>query len=210
MHTRKLILVEYDEDGNEVDRNVAVENEGLINYFGEENGFLPYRFLLDKDQREAFSVEQWKIIKDYDNPNLIQLHFKDEWVYSNPLLGYQSFRGCPKFDYAELNQEAKKFWDSFFKLSESMQAYILHTPTPDEDPYESDKISVLQKRWEWAEKIHGVYNAVNSKGEVVKRFGTDMPTLKQAKYYRQKYGCSIVYLSFDDWNQYVVNESELG
>lgn len=61
---------------------------------------------------------------------------------------------------------------------------------------------------EWVKNTHGIWYAVDNKGNRGMTY-SEKPTKKQAQYQRTKNGMRIVYLSFKDFKEYLVEENEL-
>lgn len=61
---------------------------------------------------------------------------------------------------------------------------------------------------EFIEERDGIYYAITKEGNRHWDF-IDKPTKKQARYQRNKHGNRIVFKSFTDWKEYLVNEDEL-
>ncbi|MGR5990167.1 hypothetical protein ACT7C6_09650 [Bacillus paranthracis] len=61
---------------------------------------------------------------------------------------------------------------------------------------------------EFIDERDGIYYAITKEGNRHWDF-IDKPTKKQARYQRNKHGNRIVFKSFTDWKEYLVNEDEL-
>ena len=206
MNTRKLVLIEYDENGNEVDRNVVAENQDLLKVHGAYDKLIKDRYLLDKHEREFYTSRQWDIMERVGVDGLIGYYAKEKGEYG----------GFNNFHHAEIIEERKLFWDAFFKEPIEKQEYILslfHSLCGDwvrlngEVLYNSAN---LKSCWDWVNKTAGEYQYVDNRGEVRSScYIEEKPTRKQAAYQRKKYGVRLVFCSFKDWKKYEVNESEL-
>ncbi|WP_346889191.1 hypothetical protein [Clostridium sp. UBA1056] len=60
----------------------------------------------------------------------------------------------------------------------------------------------------WIKSVIGIYYAVANDGTKGMSY-LEKPTRKQGKYQRQKHGKIIIFLSFNDWKEYIVSENEL-
>lgn len=211
MITKRLLLVEYDDNGNEIDRIPLAEHEDLLNILSYNERFVKSRYLLCKEDRSFFTDEQWKTIETYSNAISIYVSKEDN-------SGMYIFG--PKFHSAALEEEWKEFWINFFKEPEEKQRFILTLTDSVNSPgysywqiqigehpaltYDSKSIKSVVN---WVNNRTGIYYAVDNNNERTWDF-IDKPTLKQAVYQRRK-GRRIVFLNFKDWKEYLVSENEL-
>lgn len=89
------------------------------------------------------------------------------------------------------------------KISDVQQYFHVNLNSP----YARMKIDI-EEALEFIDSRDGIYYTVNNKGEKVWDF-VDKPTLKQYKYQIKKNGNRTVFLNFNDWKEYIVNESDL-
>lgn len=206
MNTKKLVLIEYDENGNEVDSNVIMENDELVNAINSGGQrIIPDRLFLDKKDRDLFTAEQWKIIEQLQGSSIVQIWADGRNKYGR-LIGEQVFIK------ANFNKELENVWHQFFKEPQGVQDFISKLLTNWTWhvllSYEFSFGCSLKEQIDWVNHTQGIYYAVDNQGNRVWDFVDEKPTLKQAKYQRKK-GRRIVFLNFKDWKEYIVNESEL-
>ena len=211
MNTRKLILVEYDDKGNEVDSNCLCTNEHLIEiYDGSLNHHLINdRYFLDKPDRDRFTIDQWDIMEKFAYPSPV-----DKWgdgEYSKYILGRQSYI----FSHAVLNDDVVTFWNKFFSSCKDKQKFVMNmfNNGAGSSYYWIVKIGYelefdsnnFVSCFNWVDKTSGVYYSIDDKGEKMWDFLEETPTIKQYKYQIKK-GRRIVFLSFTDWKEHLVRE----
>lgn len=211
MNTRKLILVECDEEGNEVDSNCLSDNEHLLEIQDHslKHQFVNDRYLLDKCDRDRFTPEQWDIIEKFAYPTPV-----DTWGEegnSKYILGRKSY----SFSHATLNEDMVGFWDKFISSCDDKQKFVMNlfnngagsnyywiVKMGYKYEYEpSDFVSCF----DWVDKTSGIYYSIDDKGEKKWDFLDEPPTVKQYKYQIKK-GRRIAFLSFKDWKEHLVKE----
>ena len=126
MNTRKLILVEYDEESNEVESNCLVENGELLDFikFPTQKPLVGDRYLLDKHDRNRFTMEQWEIIENSGSYSPVDRYGATEDVIDGNG-GVRLSYSKHIFSHATLNAEMVAFWDMFFSSCEEKQQFII-------------------------------------------------------------------------------------
>lgn len=209
MNIKKIMIVEYDVDGNEIEKNCLVEHRDIIDLYrgGYNLERFPKRFLLDKLDRDIFTEKQWLTIERSDYPDMIDIHFEKNNFFKI------------EFIHADINTKSLAIWKSFFKESKEKQKFILgiygHLHYPSWQWIINMKTKLNYERedfkscYDWVNKTNGLYYAVDNNGTRTWDFIDVKPTEKQAKYQRVTNGRRIIFLSFNDWKEYTVNEDEL-
>ena len=211
MNTRKLILVEYDEKGNEVDSNCLSDNEHLLEIKDHslQHQFVNDRYLLDKCDRDRFTPDQWDIIETFAYPSPVRT-----WG-SEQISGNTIKRRSYNFSHATLNDDMVVFWDKFISSCVEKQKFVINlfNNGSDRDFYwlvepghkfeynPRDLISCF----DWVDKTNGVYYSVDDKGEIMWDYLDQIPTVKQYKSQIKK-GRRIAFHSFKDWKEHLVKE----
>lgn len=200
MNSRKLVLIEYDEDGNEVEKTCLSDNEGLLKVFSHNSRYIKARYLLDKKDRDFFTNEQWKTI---------------EYFWESPVDIYSDDSG--KFAYATLNIDRANIWKNFLSESLELQSYVKsiydygcgsswqwHIHPGSEPQYDERKFISC---YGWVKNTSGIYYSVNNNGLRCWDFVNQKPTLKQVKY-QEKKGRRIVFFNFNDFKEYSTSISD--
>ncbi|KGO15593.1 hypothetical protein NZ45_00900 [Clostridium botulinum] len=108
MNNKKVFIIEYDDNNNEIDRNCIADEKWLFkNYYQ----FVNRRYLLDKKDREIFNDKQWEIIE----------YFEDE-----PIRLYTSMDSDYSYliSNAKLNVDKIEIWKSFFNEPIELQQFV--------------------------------------------------------------------------------------
>lgn len=203
MNKKKIYIIEYDDCGKEIDRNLIADNESLRNLFFIDRCAINKRFLLDFNYRNIFSSEQWDFIENFSD--IIKIYkSKDD----------------DKFAYAEISEDDIEFLKNLFnnekeilefikKLSydsyyNQSSFWILSSKGHPSLSYSSKKLISI---YNWIKNRSGIYYAIDNSGTKTWDF-VDKPTKKQAIYQRRK-GRRIAFLSFSDFTEYIISENEL-
>lgn len=188
---RSLTLKEYDDKGNLIDCRVLPEwvakvaYESVLNYGGiKEVSRAEYYY--------GFSDEQWEFIKlIYKNP-------KGYYFYDNNFMEY-----C-KCLFEKNPIEKLLLAASLSKETYCMKGNLNVHPTSEFFGKKFD----FEEALKFIEERPGIYYAVDKQGRRTYDF-VDKPTKRQASYQRNKNGYRVVFLSFRDWKEYVVDEEQL-
>lgn len=212
LNSRKLILVEYDEEGKEVDRNCLSENEQLSEIFIPNPELASTlircvndRYLLDKCDRDRFTPGQWDIMEKYEYPSPV-----DIWTWEDD-------DEVTTFSNATLNDDLVAFWERFFSSCKEKQKFVqnlfnngfkrnrtwLVEPGHKLDYDEEDFVSCF----EWVDKTDGVYYCQDYKREKMWDYLNEIPTIKQFKD-QSKARWYMVFLDFKDWKEHHVYEKD--
>ncbi|WP_407301696.1 hypothetical protein [Clostridium botulinum] len=200
MNNKKVFIIEYDDNNNEIDRNCIADEKWLFkNYYQ----FVNRRYLLDKKDREIFNDKQWEII-EYFEGEPIRLYTSMDSDYS-----------C-LISNAKLNVDKIEIWKRFFNEPIELQQFVKkiykqhlwqwHINRPIKDGIPFDDYS-FQGCYSWVKSISGIYYSVYNDGTRCWDFIDNKPTYKQAKYQDNK-GRRIIFFSFKDWKEYIMNLNE--
>lgn len=193
---RKLMMVEYDDDKNIIDVRRFGDDElsmFLCNMWNEYKQIEIAR----KKHREQFSEEQLELIHR---------------IIINSA-GWRAYESEKELSFI-LDEDVELFKEILKEPIEKIE-FALKLANPMEgsfnvqlaSPYSRMKLNFLQAL-EFINNREGIYYTVTNEGKRRWDF-VDKPTLKQYRYQLQKNGERTVFLSFKDWKEYLVNESDL-
>lgn len=194
---RVLVLKEYDDDGNlleerEFDKKDLASFIGIVKNEYEELKVARYEYL------KQFTKEELDIIRD------IMFNMA---VYSN----YNNGKGYVGFS----TENEVEWYKKIIKFPKEMIEFALSLSDCSSFTFNvAMKSDYFGKRFSFIEAMNfiigreGIYYTINNEGKRVYDF-IDKPTLKQYKYQIRKNGHRTVYLDFNDWKEYIVNESNL-
>lgn len=216
MNKKQLYLIEFDENGNEIDRNLIVDTKSLLTITGDDyqHNLIPSKYLIDKKDKDIFTGEQWSIMEETCE-SIINIELKED------VFGKNIIRRRNHLINVFLDEKLMQVWKYFFNQNKEMQEFVLNNMLVDcydrspqfwKIPIKGNRAldyngNSLDSCINWIESRTGIYYAVNNSG--VKEWDfVDCPTLKQARYQRKK-GRRIIFLSFENWKEYLVKEEEL-
>ncbi|WP_154826931.1 hypothetical protein [Clostridium butyricum] len=208
MNKKKVYIIEYDDNGNEIDRNLLTDNESLRNLLLLNQYAVNGRFLLDLNYRSLFSSEQWDFIENFSD--IIKVYIKKD----------DDFDFYPKFAYANINDEDVALLKELFNgprerlelIKNLRYSSYYNKPSfwilsPDGHTSITYDKNSLKSIYNWINSRDGIYYSINNNNSKTWDF-VDRPSKKQAIYQRRK-GRRIVFLSFRDFKEYIINEYEL-
>ncbi|CUB59646.1 hypothetical protein BN2127_JRS10_05162 [Bacillus subtilis] len=193
LKNKRVIIQDLDEDGNVIQETVANESDKdtMLSALVAKYGFAALTPLKALDE---FTDEEKKI-KNYITDEDCK-YLTDKRI--------QEFRslfdehGVRKIDFA-------------LHISQGSQ----HNPYSSYHSYflvqmgsEYARSYTFKEALEFIDERDGIYYAITKEGNRHWDF-IDKPTKKQARYQRNKHGNRIVFKSFTDWKEYLVNEDEL-
>lgn len=198
MKNRKLILNEYDDDGNIIASQEVSEKMFSMAMMSWWN----YGDILDIPRvaiRNKYNEKEWS--------RITELFY---YIYANDRVGTNRY---PKFD--EIDEDFCMYISIFLAMEDEKYKFIMSISriqgcvfnTKLASPYAYKEYG-LQEAIEFIAERDGIYYTVDNKGNRVYDF-VDRPTLKQAKYQRTKNGNRTVFLDFGSWKEYIVNECDL-
>lgn len=189
LKTRKVFLNEYDEEGNLIESR-ELSDWHLKSVLAMARNYKREIDVLSISIKNKFSKKEWDLI---------------EIIEKSILGGRMDFYDEHNINILKdlLNEPEEKIR---FAADMSANIYKKYIPTL-ESPYPYEKIDFLDGI-KFINSRGGIYYAVNNTGSSTCNF-VDPPTRKQAEYRRKKYGDRIVFLSFEDWKEYIVHEDEL-
>lgn len=186
---RRLKLEEYDDDGNLID-TVEFTQADLWNFYMlKNNGCNHFEFARKKD-KEYFKGKELELA-----PKMLYL-FNDYYFDENIVRDIEAI-------FKKYTVEQIEFALEFKNYHYNETSYI--TSTKD---YNQVKVMKFLDVLEWTRNSSGLYYAVSNDGTKGMMY-LEKPTKSQAKYQRQAHGKRIVFLSFKDWKEYLINENEL-
>lgn len=192
---RKLILNEYDDDGNLIDIR-EFNDEELIKFLNLM--YLEYKPLKVAriNHLKKFTYEELKLMD-----KIIRISQLWELCGTGKALTLESDKDVVLFK--EIFKIPKEILEMALEMSHPQQYYFITSLN-----------SHYRKKYSFIEAIRfiegheGIYYVVDNEGNKTWDF-VDKPTLKQYKYQVKKNGRRTVFLSFKDWKEYIVNESDL-
>lgn len=203
MNKKKVYIIEYDDSGTEIDRNLLVDNDSLRNLFLMERYAVNKRFLLDLNYRNLFNSDQWDFIENFSD--IIKIY---------------KFTSNDKFAYAEISEDDIEFLENLFNSEKELLDIIIklrynNCPaqssfwilSPKGHPSISYNNKSLRSIYDWIKNRNGIYYAINTNGSKTWDY-IDRPTKKQALYQRRK-GRRIAFLSFRDFKEYIIDNDDL-
>ena len=189
---RKLKIEEYDDNGNLID-TIEFSDVELWNFcLDKVNSYQSFDIMIKYD-REYFKGEKKKL-------------FYSIAIALNYHLGFITIKEVKEIDrlFEKYSLEQLRF-ASKFKDYLSEEVYLYEFSHKEKSYFDNKKlIDIL----EWTNNTSGFWYSVGDNGRVGRGY-LNKPTKHQARYQRTKYGKKIVYLSFKDWKEYLINESEL-
>lgn len=189
-HNRKLKLEEYDDEGNLIDC-VEFSKEDLFDFYGYKNNAFNNILTSRKD------------VRDYLGSGNVELKYK--------LLSDVFMRSEPNQDLINSIEYILKTYteeEINFALKIKDHAYNEFTVFLSMKDYNRLKGKDFFELLKWIRSTDGIYYAVANDGCKGMAY-LEKPTKKQAKYQRLRNGKRIVFLSFKDWKEYNIPESEL-
>lgn len=189
---RKLKLEEYDDNGNIID---------VIEFTDKDL----YEFCIDRvSSYNEFSISR-KAEREYFKGEELELFHKLRFAL-NKCGSYITKKEIEEIDVIIKNYdlEVLKFVLDFkdFGYSDYLRYQF---PMKEQSKYRNMN---LFEALEWVKNTHGIWYAIDNKGNRGMAY-LEEPTKKQAQYQRTKNGMKIVYLSFKDFKEYLVEESKL-
>lgn len=195
---RKLVLKEYDDDGNIIEER-EFSNVELAKFLS-----------IIRNDFDFLKVARYKYIKQFTDKELIQINTFIDHMSSSSLYNGGKVIGLD-------SEEDTKFYKELFKMPKDKINLALQLSTPKEigggfntlvsSPYSNMNLS-FDKALEFIDSREGIYYTVNNEG--IRRWDfVDKPTLKQYRYQLRKNRERTVFLSFNDWKEYIVNECDL-
>lgn len=188
-HNRKLKLEEYDDNGNIIDV-IELKQSDLWNFYMLKNNNYIDLAIARKKDREYFKGKQLELVK-----RMIDLI--DEQYFNENTVKY--IEDIFKTYTIEQIEFALNFKDYFYNQIEVFLSM---------DDYNQIKQMKFIDVLKWVKDSEGIYYAVSNDGRKGMMY-LERPTKKQAKYQRQKNGKRIIFFSFKDWTEHLVNEVEL-
>lgn len=193
LKNKRIIIQDLDEAGNVIQETVANESDKdtMLSALVAKYGFAA---LTPLEALDEFTDEEKKIINYITDEDCKYLTDKR----------IQEFRslfdehGVRKIDFAlHISQGSQH------NPYSSYQAYFLVQMGS-----EYARSYTFKEALEFIDERDGIYYAITKEGNRHWDF-IDKPTKKQARYQRNKHGNRIVFKSFTDWKEYLVNEDEL-
>lgn len=194
---RKLVLKEYDDDGKLLEER-EFANEDLAKFLSIiRNGYEPLKVARYKALKQ-FTKEELKVIERYIK-------------YMEICANYSNKNDVNSFD----TEEDIKFFKDLLKMPKEKINFALElsdSQTPGfyvsaNSPYFRMKFT-FKEALKFIDDRPGIYYTVTNLGRRRWSF-IDKPTLKQYRYQLNKNGERTVFLSFKDWKEYIVTESDL-
>lgn len=188
---RKLKIEEYDEDGKLID-SIEFTKDDLWRFCIEKGNSYRGLDVAIKADREYFKGEELELFKEMIEKSGI-------------------FRLCISRDEIDIvNYIFKRFTYKQIKFGLGFKNYIYNTLNY--NFYSNDEVLMIEKNFiqvlDWINSSEGFYYAIDNDGDKGMAY-INKPTLKQAKYQRQKHNKRIVFFSFNDWKEHLVSEYEL-
>lgn len=185
-NNRKLKIEEYDERGNLID-SIELSDDDLVNLCMYKGNYYQGLDVAIKSDREKFKDDELKLFKAMIKKS-------------------EMFRGCIAKDEIDLASYIfKNFTKEQIKFALEFKNYIYNTLNY--DFYSNDEVLMTEKNFlqvlEWIKNSEGFYYAIDDFGDKGMAY-INTPTGKQAKYQSQKHNKRIVFLSFNDWKEYLV------
>ncbi|NRQ69742.1 hypothetical protein HQK17_16360 [Bacillus cereus] len=193
LKNKRIIIQDLDDDGNVIQETAVNESDKdtMLSSLVAKYGFAALTPLKALDE---FTDEEKKIINYITDDDCKYLTDKR----------IQEFRslfdehGVRKIDFAlQISQGSHHNPYSYY------HAYFLVQMGS-----EYARSYTFEEALEFIDERDGIYYAITKEGNRHWDF-IDKPTKKQARYQRNKYGNRIVFKSFTDWKEYLVNEGEL-
>ncbi|NFO86099.1 hypothetical protein FDC58_16735 [Clostridium botulinum] len=188
-YNKKLKLEEYDDEGNLIDVIEFNKKDLWDFYIFKNNGYIDFRFARKKD-REYFKEEEFEIAKRIMEVSDFMYFDENTIKYIENILKTYTLK---EIEYA-LN-----FKNYYYN---EMNGYLSM------EDWAKIKKMKFEDILKWIKEVDGIYYATKNDGTKGMMY-LEKPTKKQAKYQRQKHGKRIVFLSFSDWKEYIVNEDDL-
>lgn len=196
---RKLVLKEYDDNGNLLEERV----------FGEKE--LAKFISIVRNDYDQLKVARYKHLKQFTEE---ELELIEKCIYHMALnSNYNSNYRVIGLD----TDEDVEFYKELLKMPKEKLELAINLSTPHQggfnvsmgSPYAhiSSKMT-LDDAIEFINNRTGIYYTVTNEGKRRWDF-VDKPTLKQYKYQLQKNGERTVFLNFQDWKEYIVTEEDL-
>ena len=182
---RKLVLNEYDDDGNLIDAREFTKDEMAMFIGIMYNTHSDVSIARAKD-RNDFTDEQLK---------LIQRVVTGVEIENGVIVGRERVNFFSKKDVDYFKQ-------LFKDCSTDLIEFVLYVNK------RMVSYNSFQSMIELVRHKTGIFYTVDNKG-TMHHIYSDTPKLRQYKYQFRKYGRRIVFLNFKDWKEYIVNESDL-
>lgn len=194
---RRLVLNEYDNDGNLIEER-KFENEDLARFLS----------IMNIDHR-PLEVARHEHLSQFtkDELNLISRCISHMELCASCFNDYEIIYLDTDEDveyYKKLLKLPKEKIDLALDLSHPQ---LPGFSTSSDSPYYRKKFN-FNEALEFIDERSGIYYTVTNRGQRRWDF-IDKPTLKQYRYQLNKNGERTVFLSFKDWKEYIVTESDL-
>ncbi|CEQ00299.1 Uncharacterised protein [[Clostridium] sordellii] len=188
---RKLKIEEYDERGNLID-SIEFGDEDLFNFCMYKGNYYQGLDVATKSDREKFKGDELKLFK--------------EMIKKSEM--FRGFISKHEIDLASYIFE--NFTKEQIKFGLEFKNYIYNTLNY--AFYSDDEVLLTEKSFlqilEWIKSSEGFYYAIDNNGDKGMAY-INKPTSNQTKYQMQKHNKRIVFFSFNDWKEHLVNEYKL-
>ncbi|MES5866656.1 hypothetical protein [Bacillus cereus group sp. RP32] len=189
---KRIIIQDLDDEGNVVKEAVANESDKdtMLSSLVAKYGFTA---LTPLESWDRFTDEEKKIINYITDEEL-------KYLTEQRIQDFRAFfdeHGARKIDLALQISKGRQYGPYPYE-----PYFIVKLGSEYARPY------TFNEAIEFIEERDGIYYAITKEGNRHWDF-VDKPTKKQARYQRNKHGNRIVFKSFTDWKEYLVNEDEL-
>jgi len=187
---RRLKLEEYDDDGNLIDV-IEFNQADLWTFYIFKNNFYNDFDIARKKDRGHFEGKKLELAK------------KMLYIFNNYYFDEKTIKDMEEI-FGAYTLEQIEFALNFkdYRVNEVTDGFV--TMQVHSKIKTMKFIDILN----WLKNSEGIYYAISNDGKKGMSY-FEKPTKKQAKYQRQKNGRRIIFLSFKDWKEYLLNENEL-
>lgn len=193
---RGIMLVEYDDDENIID---IKEFDGVVLSMFLFNMWNAERVtdIMRRKYREQFTEEELKLIN-----KIIVLQERFEPLKQSRKVEFFTDDDIELFK--KVLREPVENIKFAFEIADPHGKYFNLSPGVSHSKFRFDFFEAI----DFINSRPGIYYTTNSEGQKVRDF-VDRPTLSQYSRRLENHGEILIFLSFKDWKEYIVNESDL-